>query len=328
MKRITTLASIGVLLGRLAGGVLLGGLAGGVLLGGLASCDPNAKASEREAPAPKGSLSGPYESCGSTLDCRTGHLCTDQVCRPKERVVIGDFHAARGWVAFGAKDKKTAVEAFAEAVNQYKAAGKEPPVDLFCAQGHVLTASRKNAEYAELAARVLHRCVNGTPTGGSLHERALRDLALLVESGLDPLAIAHPKPADMYMTKGPKRPSSDAVKVTVTSDVRKKSTSHDAMVSQLEGMRDQFLPCWTKYSEGSGNDAMAVTFRLKHRFVEGRFESQDGYKLAISSDTRPPSDAALAVGHACVRAVLEPFVKGFKGGSGSWSGHVTIKLAP
>ncbi len=225
-------------------------------------------------------------------------------------------------------DINGAVDAFAEAVNQYKAAGREPPLSLYCAQGHVLAAARSNVDLAEQAARVLHRCVRLAPVGSALRRQGLADLALLGEVGLDPLLLAT-EGADKYLTKEPMRPSSDKVKLTLLTTVRTHADSFDAFQAKVGGpeARGALIKCWEQYNKDSGKDSLAMTFRFKYRFVRGIYESQDGYKLQMYDPT-VPGDAKLAAAVTCAKPIVDELTDGFSEGSGSWDGDVTFTLAP
>jgi hypothetical protein len=293
------------------------------------ACDPKAKAGGSGiAGASASQLSSEYESCSSSLECVPGLRCADGTCRLAKASVVGDYHAAVGMKALKAGELEAAIAAYGEAVNQYKASNEiEVPVVLYCEQGHALTQLRRNPEYAELAARVLHRCVMGTPNGSELRKQALADLALLGDVGLDPLLLARPEAGDRYMTKAPKRPPAESLKVTVGGDIRTRARSYQSFVEQLETseMRDALLPCWEQYWKATTKTELTLTFPFKHRFHEGVYEEEDRYKLSVG-ESPATSDPALAAAHQCAAGVLETFAKEFRGGSGSWSGDATITL--
>ncbi len=292
----------------------------------LCACDAKANSSEQRA-TNNGQQSREYESCASTRQCASGLRCADGLCRLEANSILGDYHTAAGALALASGDTEAAITAYGEAVNQYKAANNlEVPVALFCAQGHALTKKRKTPEYANLAARVLHRCVLGMPAGSQMRGRALRDLALLAEVGLDPLLLAQ-EPGDSYMTRKAKAPARDSLKVKVTSAVSTKSRSHGNFVTKLESpeLLQALLPCWDAFTAASGEGTMTIAIAFKHRFHQGVYESQDGYRLAME-DGPAPSGAANVAAHQCVRTTLTPIVKKFRGGSGRWDGIITIAL--
>jgi len=292
-----------------------------------AGCDPSAKAQNGEGTG-HGQPSSEYESCGSTAECGSGLHCGDGICRSPDTVVVGDYYAALGKHLFATHDSAGAVNAFAEAINQYKAAGREPPLSLYCAQGHILAAARTNGDLAEQAARVLHRCVRLAPVGSALRRHGLADLALLGEVGLDPLLLAT-ESADKYLTKAPMRPSSDKVKLTLSTTVSTHADSFSAFQEKVGGTeaRNGLVKCWEQYNQDSGKDSLAMTFRFKYRFVRGVYESQDGYKLQMY-DPETPGDGKLAAAVNCAKPVIEQLTDGFSQGSGSWDGAVTFTLAP
>ena len=284
----------------------------------LAACDSSAKATDGSGGA-TASPSRQYESCASTDECESGLRCVDSVCRSSEAVVVGDYHAAAGARALAAGDMDEAVRSYAEAANQYKAGGKEPPTWLDCAHGHALTVARQNSDYAELAARVLHRCVTAAPVGSALRGRGLADLAELGDLGLDPLILATNPPADLYLTKGARKPDADAVKVTVTGDGKASGPGWDQLVAAITGARDQLLPCWEQHGQ---EGTLSVPFRFRNRFQQGEYEDSD--RFVLSMQDAPGGDAAA---RACVTGVLAPIVKDYRG-RGGFDTVATISLGP
>lgn len=294
----------------------------------LIACDPSARAQGAGESGLGGQLSHEYETCSASLQCTAGLRCAAGQCRAQDSVIIGDYHAAVGDKAFRAKNLEAAATSYAEAVNQYKAADREPPLWLYCDQGNVLAAAASNQEYAETAARVLHRCARLAPVGSAERKRALANLAVLGDAGLDPLLLATDS-ADKYLTKGPKMPSVDRIKLTVQSAVRTSASSHDELVAQLgtPAMRERLLPCWEAYAKVGGDERMAVTYEFKNRFVRGTYASDDGYKIAMSDASGAATPAAAAAA-ACAKPPVEEVVSSFKGGSGGWDGAITLVMAP
>jgi hypothetical protein len=294
-----------------------------LLLAAGSACDNSAKATDGRSSGPAVLPSHQYESCAATVDCESGLRCVDAVCRSAEAVVVGDYHAAVGMRALLAGDLEDAVKSYAEASNQYKAAGKEAPTWLDCAQGHALVAARKNQDYAELAARVLHRCVSAAPVGSALRGRGLADLAELSDLGLDPLILATPPPADLYLTKGAvtKAPAADAVKVTVAGDGKASGKAWDTLVASLTGARAQLLPCWTQFGQQTGSVAIAIRFR--NRFIQSEIdEDLDRWKL--SAEPAPGADPAAS---KCAVDAMAGLVKDFRG-SGGFDSVATVTLGP
>jgi hypothetical protein len=296
------------------------------LLSLLAACDNSAKAVDGRGSGPAVLPSHQYESCAATVDCESGLRCVDGACRSPDAVVVGDYHAAVGARALAAGDLDKAVAAYAEASNQYKAAGKEAPTWLDCAQGHALIAARDNKEHAELAARVLHRCVTAAPVGSAMRGRGLADLAELGDLGLDPLILATPPTsADAYLTKGPvapKAPPIDKVKVTVTSDGKASGKGWDALVAAVTGARPALLPCWTAHGgEKAGSVAIAVRFRNKWEQSDID-EELDRYRLYAE-----PAEGGDAAAGKCAVDALKPVVKDFRG-TGGFDTIATITLGP
>jgi hypothetical protein len=295
------------------------------------ACDPSAKAQGSAAPGAGVQLSQEYETCAASTQCATGLRCAAGECRAQDSVIIGDYHAAVGHKAFAAKDLELAVGAYAEAVNQYKASEREPPLWLYCDQGHVLAAAKDNVEYAELGARVLHRCARLAPVGSLERKQALADLAILGDVGLDPLLLAT-EAADKYLTKAPKMPSADRIKLTVEGAVRTSASSYTDFTAALgtPAMRQRLLPCWETFARDAGDERMTVTFRFKSRYSQGKYEGDDGYKLSMydaAGATAPTVPAAIAA-TACAKPMVEEVASSFKSRSGSWDGDISLVMAP
>ena len=140
-------------------------------LAALAACDSRATASNGAEVGKPGRLSSELESCGATAHCAEGLRCCDQVCKREARSTLGDFHAARGARAGAAGDIDAAIAAYAEALAAYEAEKLTVPPDVDCAYGHALVRARGTKDKAELAARVLHRCVLAIPVAVPLQAR-------------------------------------------------------------------------------------------------------------------------------------------------------------
>jgi hypothetical protein len=256
-----------------------------------------------------------YESCGATLHCAENLRCFDQVCRRTARSTVGDYHAAAGAALRARGEHEGAIAAYAQALGQYGAEKLEVPPDVDCAYGTTLAAARAKRENAELGARVLHRCVLAVPPGSSLRFQAMADLALLGEAGLDPLALGGAKLSDVYLTKGPQKPSSDKLTVTATPSPATPSKSYAALSEKLAepGVKGGFVACWEAYNAATKKDTLAVTLPIKVGYVKSEYEDEDEggrwfTKIAPATGLTGPEAAA----DACVRGVVEPAMKGLK----------------
>jgi hypothetical protein len=295
-----------------------------------AGCDSKATASDPAAANAKPEQrSREYESCGASMHCEENLRCYDQVCRRTSRSAVGDYQAAVGAMLRAKGEHEGAVAAYAQALGQYGAEKLEVPPDIDCAYGATLAAGRAKRENAELGARVLHRCVLAVPAGSSLRFEAMANLALLSESGLDPLMLGGGKLADTYLTKGPQKPSSDKVTVSVTANPATGSKSYAALSEKLldPSMKGGFVACWEAYNAASKKDTLAVTLPVKVGFVKSEYEDEDDAggrwftKIGPATGLSGPEAAA----DTCVRGIVEPAVKGMKLSDG-FDTKVTITI--
>lgn len=277
-------------------------------------CDARATASE-----PAGSRaeqkSREYESCSASAACAEGLRCVEAACRRTARSTVGDYHAAAGALARGRGDLEAAVAAYAEALAQYDGERVAPPPDLECAYGATLAAARSKKERAELAARVLHRCVLATPAGSRIREHALQDLASLAEAGLDPALLAGPKLADLYLTKPATRPAAERLTVTVAPAPAPTGKSFALIPEKLAGpdLRSPLVACWTAYNAQSHKDALTVTIGVKSSYIASDYDDEPGsYAIRYEAPAGLPAGSPEAAADACVRQVVEPAIKALK----------------
>lgn len=294
-----------------------------------AGCDSKATASDPQAAAkPAEQKSREYESCGASMHCMDNLRCFDHVCRRTARSAVGDFHAASGVAARQKGDVEAAILSYSQALNQYGAEKLEVPPDIDCAYGGTLAAARGKRENAELAARVLHRCILAAPVGGPLREGALASLATLAEVGLDPLAIGATKLADLYLTKAPQKPSSDKLVVSVAANPPTPSKSYALVSEKIQdaALRPAFVACWETYSAAAKKDALSVTLGIKVAFYRGEYEDEDTGGWSTKVEAPAGSSGPEAAAEACVKAVVEPALKGLKYTDGfNTKATITIK---
>lgn len=290
-------------------------------------CDPRAKSSSSDGARPSSDRqSKVYESCATTSDCADELRCFDGVCQSTQVSAIGDYHAALGAHELAAGNVDAAIKAYTDSVNTYEAEKLPVPLHVLCGKGRALVAARDNREQAERAAKTLHNCVINAPKGSLARTQAMADLAKLGGAGLDPVLLARDKTADEYLTKKPKGPASDKIKLTVTGQIKKETNGYKAFVAEMQGMRAQLLPCWEQNYKATKQPSLAVTIQFKSRFQEGEFEEDDGYRLAIKS--APPGAGSA---EACVFDLVKPMAdahgKANRKKLGRWEAAITLTLA-
>jgi len=285
------------------------------------ACDTKATASDPQTGAgPRAEQkSREYESCGATLHCAENLRCFDNTCRRVTRNAIGDYYAAVASAALKRGEAEPAITNYAQAISQYeadKASGGVPP-EIDCAYGAALAAGKAKKENAELAARVLHRCVLAVPVGSSLRMEAFDRLATLDSSGLDPVLLGATKTADLYLTKAAARPSADKINVTVSADPQpKKSMATITEKLTAADVKPGLIACW----EAAKKDSLAVTIGVKSSYVLSEYEDVPGV-FVVKIEAPSSADA----GDACVRQVVEPVIKAMKM-SDSFNSKITITI--
>ncbi len=278
-------------------------------------CDSKATASDPQSAAPRPEQkSKEYESCGASMHCAENLRCIGNQCLRTTRSVVGDYLGVVGFLASKQNDHATSIASYASALAQYDAEKIPLPPDVDCAYGAALAAGRANKEHAELAARVLHRCVLATPVGSEARWAALGSLAQLgMESGLDPLLLGATKTADIYLTKGAARPSTDKLTVAVTATPQPVKT-FPLMTEKLAEpqLRTALLACWEQFHTAARKDVMQATIGFKSGYVAPEYEDEPG-RFVLKFDppiALPPGPEASA--DACVRGIVEPAVKTLK----------------
>jgi len=285
----------------------------GAALGAVAACDSRATASGPAADVAKPDrLSKELESCGTTAHCADGLRCWERVCQREGRSTLGDYQVARGARALAAGDTDTALAAYAESLAAYEAAKLSVPPDVDCAYGLALVRARATKDKAELAARVLHRCLLAIPAAVPLRAQALAGLAELDSSGLDPNQIARPQLADLYLTRAPAKPPSDKVSVVVSADPMPKGKTY-ALIPERLGQPDAkaaLVGCWERYVGASQQKELTARLGLEVKYRPSEYDDEPGtYALTW---TAPAETGAAAEAQTCVRAAVEPLVAALK----------------
>ncbi len=276
----------------------------------VAACDTKATASDPQTGggAPRAEQkSRELESCGATLHCGENLRCSDQVCRRTARSAVGDYYAASAAAALSRGEVDIAITQYAASINQYgaeKIQGGVPP-EIDCAYGGALAAGRNKKENAELAARVLHRCVLAVPVTSELRMRAFDQLATLEGSGLDPLLLGSSKVVDLYLTKASVKPASDKLAVTVTATPEPKK-SFAAIKDKLASpeIRAPLVACWDAAYAASKQETISATIGVKSAYVVGEYEDDPGV-FVVKFDAPSSVDKT----EACIRAAVEPALK-------------------
>ena len=296
-----------------------------VAIGG---CDSRAKASDPQGGRAE-SKSKEYESCGATMHCSDELRCFDHVCRRAARSTVGDYYATLGAQLRSKGEIEAAIDAYNKALGHYDSEKVALPPDVDCAYGATLATARTKKEHAELGARVLHRCLLAVPSGSVLREHALADLAHLTESGLDPLTLGRTQLADVYLTRAPAKPASDKLGVTLSTNPSVDSKKTYPLIPERLAQADvktALIACWEAFNKESKKDTLAVTIGIKSSYVPSEYEDEPGkYSFKVEPNPKP---AAGAEGNAdqCVRAAVEPALKGLSGIRDAFSTKLTITI--
>jgi len=296
-----------------------------VAIGG---CDSRAKASDPQGGRAE-SKSKEYESCGASMHCSDELRCFDNVCRRAARSNVGDYYAALGAQLRGKGDLEGAIDAYNKALGHYDSEKIALPPDVDCAYGTTLVAARAKKEHAELGARVLHRCILAVPSASPLREHALADLATLTEAGLDPLAIGRGQLADVYLTRAAAKPSSDKLGVTLSTNPSVDNKKTYPLIPERLAQPDvksALIACWEAYNKEAKKDTLAVTIGLKSSYVASEYEDEPGkFAFKVEPNAKPPAGAE-GTADQCVRAAVEPALKGLSGIRDAFSTKLTITI--
>ena len=219
------------------------GLVLSLALAALAGCDTRATAANTGADIPPARQSQEFESCGTTAHCAGELRCFESVCVRTARSTLGDYLAARGARATSAD---AAIADYAEALATYESEKLAVPPELDCSYGRALAKAKAKSEKAELAARVLHRCLLAAPAGSPLRSDAIAAMVELDGVGLDPKQIAKPALADLYLTRAPAKPSTEALRIAVTGDPVVTAKTFPLVTDRIiaSDLREPLIVCW------------------------------------------------------------------------------------
>jgi len=286
-----------------------------ILVAALAGCDSKATASDPLAGGgSREQRSKEYETCSASAMCGDDQRCFDHTCRRTNRSTVGDWYAARAALLRSRGDSEASIEAFTQALQHYDADKLALPPDIDCAYGSALANAKGKREHAELGARVLHRCLLAVPVGSALRERAMADLAVLGDAGLDPASLVKPATADVYLTKAPARPATDKLTISATSTPALPAKSSQLVTDKLAeaDLKATLIACWDAYNQATKKDALTVTMTLKNSYQPSIYaddpDVSGSYALRLEPATgvAPGADASA---DGCVRAAVEPAFK-------------------
>lgn len=279
-----------------------------------AGCDSKATASDPAAVAPA-RLSKELESCGTTSHCGEGLRCLEQTCQREARSTVGDYLATRGARALAAGEVPAAIAAYTEAAAAYETEKLAVPPDVDCGAGQALVAARGQKDKAELAARLLHRCLLAIPPGGPLRAQALAALTELDKSGLDPRQLGRPQLADLYLTRAASKPDTAALAVTVTPEPLPRGKSWPILARRLAeaDVRTALVACWDAAYAARQALELSAKLSFKVQYIPSEYDDEAG-RYTIAAE---PAGGGNEADAACVKAaVMAPMaeVKGLRDG--------------
>lgn len=292
----------------------------------IAACDTGlggGGASEGQ-PAALDRHSREQETCSRSADCAGDLRCFDGVCRRGDLSLLGDLYSAVGDRAITAGKVADAATAYGEAIARYESEKLEPPAALLCSHGNALAIEPgADGPKLERAARLLHRCLAGAPPGSFLRQRALGELAGLMDRGLDPSLLARKEPADLYLTRKPAEPAPPAtpavaadgpldVRVTVDSKSRARSVARLTEALQKADLRAALRPCWKLYVEKTRKEALTVALPLQYGSAWDDDETYLSSWVKIAEEPppgQPAPDAATAEATTCARGAVGALVQ-------------------
>jgi hypothetical protein len=290
----------------------------------LAGCDSKATASDPSSVPRPEQKSKEYESCGASMHCADELRCFEQTCRRVARSTVGDYYAALGAQARAKGDFTAAITAYTSALGHYDSEKVPLPPDVDCAYGGALAAAKAKKDHAELGARVLHRCVLAVPSASPLRQKALAELASLFDVGLDPLLLGGGKTADLYLTKGPVKPATDKLTVTVTG-APQPAKSMPAIMDVVGQQKPALIACWETYNAASKKLAMTVGIDVKTGYVPSDYDDVPGSWVVKFPASPSPAGTPEAAAEECARSVVEPALKGAKLAE-SFTSRITITV--
>jgi hypothetical protein len=296
----------------------------------LGGCDSKATASAPIAASPL-RQSKELESCGATAHCAEGLRCLDQLCQREARSMVGDFLAARGAKALAANDVAGAIKAYAEASAAYEADKLTVPPDVDCAWGQALVAARAQKDKAELAARILHRCLLASPAGGQLRAGALAALTELDRSGFDPHQLARPQLADLYLTGAPSKPDTGSLAVAITAEPVPRGKAWAIIAARLQqaDVKTALLGCWDAAYEARQERELTAKLTLTVKYFPSDYEDEPGkttYAVEPVAGAGAGAGGTGADAAACAKAAVLAPLADLKGVRDTMTTTVTVSV--
>lgn len=288
-------------------------------------CESKATTSGPTATAPA-RPSKELESCAATSSCAEGLRCLDQICVREARSMVGDYLAARGARALAGGDTASAIAAYAEASAAYEGEKLTVPPDLDCAWGQALVAARGQKDKAELAARLLHRCLLAVPPGGRLRAAALASLTELDKSGFDPKQLSRPQLADLYLTKAPSKPEPGSLSVTVAAAPTPKGKAWPVIAERLgrPDVKGALIGCWDAAYGAREQRELTARLAFKFVYIASDYEDEPG-KYVYTAEA--PAGAGGADGDAaCVKAAILAPLPELKGPRDGFTTTLTVTV--
>lgn len=261
------------------------------------------------------------------MHCAGELRCFNNMCRRITRSTVGDYYAALGASLRGKNELEAAIDAYNKALGHYDSEKIALPPDVDCAYGAALAAAKETKEHAELAARVLHRCILAVPVGSSLRTMALAELANLTDAGLDPLALGRTQLADVYLTGEPSRPSTDKLQVTVTANPPVDKKTFPMLTDRLvqPDLKTSLIACWDAYNAAAKKDEMSVTIGVRWSYTPSEYDDEAG-RFSGKLDASPAGATPDAAAEQCVRAAVEPAVKALNTVRDTFTTKLTITV--
>lgn len=290
-------------------------------------CDSRAKASDQPAVRAE-AKSNEYESCGASMHCKDDLRCFGNVCRRSARSNVGDYYAAVGAASKARGELEAAITAYNKALGQYDNEKLAVPPDIDCAFGSTLTAARAKKEHAELAARVLHRCILAVPVGSALRDGALAELAVLTEAGLEPLTVGRTQLADVYLTRAPQKPASDKLQVTVTPVPAIDKKTFPQVTERLAepDIKTALVGCWEAYNAATKKTALTVALPVRWSYIASEYDDEAGRFAFRMEPAAGVASGPDTVADQCARAAVEPALKQLTTVRDSFATRLTITI--
>lgn len=279
-----------------------------LLLAPLGACDSAERTGDEASivQRPPGE-SAEFETCASTADCVGTLRCQEATCQSSARSRLGDYHAARGRRALAQGELETAASAYNDAITTYEKESLTAPTELLCAQGMALAVAREDAQLAEAAARILHKCVLAVPPTSMIATKAMNALSSLGEVGLDGELLARSEPADLYLTGESTGPDLSKLRVQVSSDGKSTKSSFNEFVTALRTDQNKaaFQECWQAAWKDHKQETLDVSLNVTYRFfLDPDDESRDRADIKVE-EMAGVSGAGPVSASKCVQAVAQ-----------------------